>query len=97
MEEEFTTYRCPTCGGVSHPASGCQYTATFVVCGPCTREAWVWIRQVTSSKGRRNGRPAFYDHVGVIRPILMVEPTIEPSRVILDNSHETVQVTEETG
>ena len=56
---------CPTCGGVAHPASGCAYTETFVVCGPCVREAWAWIRQHMAGKGRRKG-PAFYDHVNVI-------------------------------
>lgn len=66
--EEFTTIRCRTCGGVAHPATGCVYTPTFIVCGPCTREAWAWIVGHTSAKGRRNGRPSFYDHVNRISP-----------------------------
>ncbi len=27
--------RCRLCHGVAHPASGCQYTSTFLVCGTC--------------------------------------------------------------
>lgn len=65
---EFVSHRCPTCGGVSHPASGCAYTPTFIVCGPCTREAWAWIRSFTASKGRRRGKPSFYDHVNSVAP-----------------------------
>jgi len=66
--ETFTTYTCRDCGGVAHPASGCQYTATWIVCGPCTRIAWAWIRNHTAAKGRRNGRPSFYNHVNRISP-----------------------------
>lgn len=29
--------RCTFCHGAVHPASGCQYTETFVVCGTCIR------------------------------------------------------------
>lgn len=65
-EVEFTRYWCPMCGGVSHPAVGCAYTSTFVVCYRCTREAISYVVTMTNSKGRRDGRPAFYDHVGVV-------------------------------
>lgn len=68
---EFARHTCPTCGGPSHPASGCAYTPTFIVCGPCTREAWTWIREMTASKGRRSG-PAFYNHVNRVSPRLEV-------------------------
>lgn len=61
MEEE--TLRCATCGGVAHPASGCQYTPTFIVCGPCTRQAWVWLRAHINGKGGRKGL-YFYAHAG---------------------------------
>jgi len=63
-EETFTSFRCPDCGGVSHPASGCQYSERTVVCGRCTRRVFSWVRVFTASKGARCGRPAFYDHVG---------------------------------
>lgn len=56
---------CRTCGGPAHPATGCQYTETFIVCGPCTRAFWAWFRQFSAGKGRRRG-PAFYDHVNRI-------------------------------
>ena len=69
--EEFRSIRCRTCGGVAHPATGCVYSATFIVCGPCTREAWAWIRQFTAGKGRRCG-PSFYNHVNVVAPALTV-------------------------
>lgn len=58
----FTVFTCPTCGGASHPTTGCAYSPTFVVCGPCTRQWCRWVQNWTASKGRRKG-PAFYDHV----------------------------------
>jgi phage FluMu protein Com len=72
MDEEFVTIRCATCSGVAHPASGCAYTPTFIVCGPCTRAAWTWIRQHTANKGRRRG-PSFYEHVNTIAPAISIE------------------------
>jgi hypothetical protein len=30
-------YRCAFCEGVAHPATGCQYSETFLVCGTCIR------------------------------------------------------------
>jgi hypothetical protein len=63
--------RCRDCGGVAHPATGCQYTPTWIVCGPCTRRAWEWIRQHVNGKGSRRG-PRFYDHVNRIAPPLPV-------------------------
>ena len=54
---------CRTCGGAAHPATGCQYTPRFIVCGPCAREFWQWLVKHTNTKGRRNGGPSFYDHV----------------------------------
>jgi hypothetical protein len=72
METDFITHRCPTCGGVSHPASGCVYSPTFIVCGPCTREFARWVEQMTNGKGRRGGRPSFYAHVNVVAPAIRV-------------------------
>lgn len=54
---------CADCKGVAHPASGCQYSPRTIVCGPCVRRTWAWIRQFTSTKGMRSGI-AFYDHAG---------------------------------
>lgn len=61
----YTTIRCRTCGGVAHPASGCAYSESFIVCGPCTREAWKWIMGFVNGKGARRG-VRFYDHVNRI-------------------------------
>lgn len=55
------SHRCPLCGGASHPATGCAYSATFVVCWRCTLDACAWVQRWTASKGRRRG-PAFYEH-----------------------------------
>lgn len=60
---EFQTHWCPLCEGVSHPATGCVYTPTFIVCWACTRAACTWVQNWTNSKGRRGGGPSFYDHV----------------------------------
>lgn len=56
------TITCRTCGGVAHPATGCVYSETFIVCGPCTRAAWKWLEKMTNAKGGRSGF-YFYDHV----------------------------------
>lgn len=59
----FVSLWCPLCGGSSHPATGCAYTATFVVCWRCTIEACRWIERWTAGKGRRKGL-SFYAHAG---------------------------------
>ena len=37
--------RCPSCGGVSHPASGSALPSGEVVCGPCVRRFWKWAAE----------------------------------------------------
>lgn len=37
--------RCPSCGGVSHPASGSVLPSGEVVCGPCVRRFWAWASE----------------------------------------------------
>lgn len=69
-DPEYATIRCRTCGGVAHPATGCVYSTTFVVCGPCTRDAWRWIMGFINGKGARRG-VRFYDHVNQINGILI--------------------------
>ena len=68
---EFITHRCPLCDGVSHPASGCVYSANFIVCGPCVRRDWNhdakrgpigWLYNHINCKGGRSGY-FFYEHV----------------------------------
>lgn len=65
-DEQFDTHWCPMCGGCSHPATGCVYTSTFIVCWACTKSFAKWLQNWTASKGRRGGRPAFFDHVNVV-------------------------------
>jgi hypothetical protein len=71
MDPEFVTHWCPTCGGVSHPATGCVYSPTFIVCYRCTREFWAWAQTYTYGKNRRKG-PSFYAHVNVVSPKIEV-------------------------
>jgi hypothetical protein len=58
--------RCAQCKGSAHPASGCQYSSRTLICGPCTRQAWKWVREHVNGKGGRSG-VFFYDHVKGIR------------------------------
>ena len=81
MEENFTTHWCPFCGGVSHPATGCVYSPTFIACWRCTVDAARWVQNFTNSKGRRNGRIAFYDHVNVISPPITIGATVAAPEV----------------
>jgi hypothetical protein len=59
--------RCAACKGPAHPASGCQYTARTLVCGPCARRFWEWAVRHANGAGRRRGI-AFYDHVTARTP-----------------------------
>ena len=59
----FTVYTCPMCGGSSHPATGSQLSAGWVVCWRCTLGWARWVQAWTASKGRRKGL-SFYDYVG---------------------------------
>ena len=36
---------CPSCGGVSHPATGSVLPSGEVVCGPCVRRFWSWASE----------------------------------------------------
>ncbi len=86
---EFQTYRCPMCGGVSHPSSGCAYSASFVVCGPCTRQAWKWILNHVNGKGGRKGIN-FYSCVNKISVETQKSPNINSlSEMILMNIEST--------
>lgn len=71
--EELVTIRCKTCEGPAHPATGCVYSPSFVVCMRCTREAWAWVLNHVNSKGRRGGRPGFYAHVNTIGEPIDIE------------------------
>lgn len=61
-DQGFTVFRCPLCGGVSHPSPGSVYAAGFVICWNCTLEGKKYIVAWQNQKGRKKG-PRFYDHV----------------------------------
>jgi len=61
--------RCAACGGVAHPATGCQYGPKTLICGPCTRRAWEWIKKHTKETKRvgpkgSKCRVSFYEAAG---------------------------------
>lgn len=35
---------CAVCGGPYHPASGHAWPSDVVICGPCTRAFFAWVR-----------------------------------------------------
>lgn len=70
-EAGYVTIWCPTCGGVAHPATGCVYSPTFIVCGPCVRSFWEWQLAFMAGKGRRRG-VRFYDHVNRVGAPIVV-------------------------
>ena len=49
---------CCICKGPAHPATGAQYSATAIACGPCTRDFWRWVKTHTS---RKWGKVYFYE------------------------------------
>lgn len=63
---DFASHWCPLCGGSSHPATGCVYTPTFIVCKRCTLDWGKHIERWTNMKGRRKGLN-FYEYVNVVR------------------------------
>ena len=44
MGEDYQAMTCPFCRGPAHPATGCEYTPTFVACYRCTVAFWAWAR-----------------------------------------------------
>lgn len=61
--------KCSSCGGVAHPATGCQYSPTFIVCGPCVRTFWAWVKGHTNRVYRAGPRGvkrfvSFYEAAG---------------------------------
>ncbi len=54
--------KCSACGGAAHPATGCEYSATVIVCGPCVRRFWRWAR---AHMHARKGQPDFYGSIAV--------------------------------
>lgn len=66
--------RCASCGGVAHPATGCQYSETMIVCGPCVRRFWSWALGHTNKVYRVGPKGAkvfasFYIAAAKNRPI----------------------------
>lgn len=60
-----SSMRCFFCQGAAHPASGAQYTATAVACGPCVRSFWAAHIQRTY---KRWGGLFFYDYARAPAP-----------------------------
>lgn len=66
------TPRCLRCGGAWHFATGAAYQGdAALICGPCEREFWKWVRRhtaVAKRVGPREETPArfvyFYEHTG---------------------------------
>lgn len=56
---------CFFCGGVVHPATGCQWSARVIACGRCTRDFWRWLKGHTN---RKWGGVYFYDCAVTPRP-----------------------------
>jgi hypothetical protein len=44
--------KCAACKGSAHPDTGCQYTETCLICGPCVRRFWEWASGNGSRKFR---------------------------------------------
>lgn len=53
--------RCFFCHGVAHAATGCQYSETCLVCGPCATEFARWVQGFTGGKGIRRVKARFPD------------------------------------
>jgi hypothetical protein len=62
--------RCFFCWGVAHSATGCHYSPTCLVCGPCARAFAQWVVVFTNGKGIRRVKArhpdagTFYEAVG---------------------------------
>lgn len=37
--------RCMNCGGPFHPSTGHAFSVTAVLCGPCARDFFAWVRK----------------------------------------------------
>ena len=48
--------RCSACKGPAHPATGHAFTATMMLCGPCTRNFIRWIKQREAMMGHKSKR-----------------------------------------
>lgn len=58
------SFRCPDCGGASHPATGCVMSANYVVCWSCSLRLAKWVQAWTGKRPPRRkdvGAPLFYE------------------------------------
>lgn len=46
----FISHWCFLCGGSAHPATGCVYSPTCILCHRCTREQWRWVKGWTNAR-----------------------------------------------
>lgn len=59
--------QCSFCPNpAAHPATGAVYGSRYIACHECVVSFWQYVRSVLYQKGKRNGGPAFYDHVAPI-------------------------------
>lgn len=63
--------KCASCKGVAHPATGSQYSKNYIICGPCTRSFWTWVKGHTNRvyrTGPKGAKPkvfaSFYEAAG---------------------------------
>ena len=61
--------KCTFCGGVAHPATGCQYGPSTLACRLCVITFWKWVKQHTNGKASKKQRRVatartFYESIG---------------------------------
>ncbi len=44
------SYRCPDCGGPSHPATGNCLSPTYILCWGCSLELAKWLQSWTGKR-----------------------------------------------
>ena len=55
---------CKDCGGAAHPATGCAYTPTYIICWSCALVRAKGLENWTNSKGMgKKCGLSFYAHV----------------------------------
>lgn len=60
--------KCNFCGGVAHPATGCEYGPRTIACRACVMEFWRWVKAHTNGTPRQRKGPtpsrSFYEAAG---------------------------------
>jgi hypothetical protein len=51
--------KCASCEGVAHPATGCAWSPSTLVCAACARRFWAWVQRHTDARPRmKKGKPS---------------------------------------